>query len=107
MLTNISIHEDNYYQVQLLPFENIEFILSETEEIIGFEKENFDINGNDKIFVRKRPNFPLISKKIKFSDLQKLIEQNNFEKIANINIGYGNTFKKSRTFGYGTNIVQS
>jgi len=102
MLTNISIHEDDYCQVQLLPFENIEFILNEAEEIIGFKKENFNINGSDKIFVRKSPNFPLISKNIKFSDLQKVVEQNNFEKIINVDIGYGNSFNKSKTIGYGT-----
>lgn len=103
MLTNISIHEDDYCQIQLLPFENIEFILNEIEVIIGFKKENFNINGCDKIFVRNSPNFPLISKNIKFSELQKVIEQNDFEKITNVNIGYGNNFTKSLTNGYGTN----
>lgn len=102
MNDNIFIHEDDYCQIQILPFENLEFIHSQMEEIFGFRNENFNENGVEKIYVRKNPNFPLISKKISCKDLESLILHSKFEKIKNVNIGYGNTYINSKNFGFGT-----
>jgi hypothetical protein len=102
MTSNISIHEDDYCQIQFLPFENLEFVSNEMEEIIGFTHKNFSENGFEKIFERRNPNFPLLQKSISRLELENLIKKCNFEKIQNVNIGYGSSYKNSINYGFGT-----
>lgn len=102
MNNSISIHEDDYCQLQLLPHENIDFIRNEMEEIIGFSSENYNENGYKNIYVRKKPNIAITEKNITRSELENLIINFNFEKIQDVNIGYGNSYNKSLNYGFGT-----
>jgi len=95
-------HEDFYLQIEILPFENKELLISESSTIENFAKEHFDGQGFTDIYERKGNKYPTINKAINSGQIQELLENVGLKKLNRIKTGYSSYVENaSGTFGFG------
>ena len=96
--------EDDYLMIELLPKDNFEFIIKESNRIHEFGKEHFDDYGFTNITEFGEIPTKTIDKKIDFKSVADIFEKNGMERIKEVvhqNIGYLSGEKVP--FGFGSN----
>lgn len=100
----LHLWEDDYLMLELLPYENLEFVKAETSRINAFAKENFDrIGFTDITPVREKP-IKTIEKLIDIADVESIMIIAGLERISQFHIqGVGLLQGNNAPLGYGTN----
>ena len=95
----IFYHEDDFCQIELVPKENLSYLLQQADNIEDFTAEN----GYAKIYVREENKVSLKSRKIDKLELEILLTELGTEKHTEVITGYGSDYrvKSENTIGFG------
>jgi hypothetical protein len=78
----LHLWEDDYLMIELLPFENLEFVKKETQRINNFGQEHFDGQSFTEITPIGEKPFNTIEKLIDISEIEDIIAKSGLEKIS-------------------------
>jgi hypothetical protein len=96
-------HEDDYCQVQLVPFENHSSLMEEARKVKGFAHSNFDGVAYKDIYVRGDERLKLSDRKIKVSEFEMMLSTSGLGRTDQVTTGYGSSHREvcANTVGYG------
>lgn len=101
---SIFYHEDDYRQVEILPFENFNELIKQAENVQDFAEKNFDGVGYSDIMIREENGFKLKQRGIKWRALDQLLSELPVKKYTEVSTGIRpGEMKRKNTFGYGEN----
>ena len=95
----IFYHEDDFCQIEIVPKENLSYLLKQADNIADFSAEN----GYSDIYIRKENKVRLKSREIDKTELEKLLTELETEKHTEVITGYGSDYrvKSENTIGFG------
>ena len=94
--------EDDFLMIEIIPKENWDFALGETQRIKDFGQEHFDGNGFTGITeIQKQPR-PTSELGIKLEELTKTLEEAGMKRINNV-LYDGRPIDSTKTVAYGEN----
>ncbi len=97
----VYFHEDSYRQVEICPFENLNYLKKQNSEIGQFAEKHSDGIGFTEIYERDENPISIYDKNIPFTKIDKLLTELGFEKITKVYEGYGSTsWRCENTFAY-------
>jgi len=98
---SVYFHEDSYRQVEICPFENLNYLKKQNSEIGEFAEQHSDGIGFTEIYERDENPISIYDKNIPFTKIDKLLTELGFEKITKVYEGYGSTsWRCENTFAY-------
>ena len=96
--------KDDHLMIELLPKDNLEFILKESKRIDEFGKAHFDGNGFTAITEIGEAPIKTINKQIDFNSAAKIFEENGMAKIEKVVYqNAGLLTDEEVPFGFGSN----
>lgn len=96
--------EDDYLMIELLPKENLEFIINETKRIDEFGKEHFDGTGFKEITVIGEKPVKTIDRQIPISHVGQIFSKTHLQRIEKVVMqGVGLLEGDKAPLGYGSN----
>lgn len=101
---SIFYHEDDYRQVEIVPFENFNELIKQADNIQDFAEKNFDGVGYTDIMVREDNGLKLKDRGIPVTELEKVLLNLSLPKKTSVTTGIraGEMVSKN-TWGYGEN----
>lgn len=99
----IFYHEDDFCQVQLTPFENLNELIKQAENSSDFAEKYFDGHGYTDIMVREEAKIRLRDKNIHPKELDSILVTVGTDKHTDVITGYGQDHRveSKNTIGYG------
>jgi len=104
-LTNsIFYHEDDYRQVEIIPFENFNELIKQAANVQDFSEKHFDEGGFTDMMMREENGFKLIQREIQPGELDLILSELNIKRYTEVSTGIrpGEMICKN-TYGYGEN----
>ena len=101
-----SLHmwEDDYLMVELLPKENLEFIITESKRIDDFGKDHIDGNGFSEITEIGEIKIKTLDKGINFNSVASIFKENGMERIEKVVYQHAGILTGEKVpFGFGSN----
>lgn len=77
----LSVWEDDYLMVELLPVENLDFIREETRRVEDHAREHFDGNGYTAITALEEPRIPLVDRQILLEEALHLMSETGMKRL--------------------------
>ena len=100
----LHLWEDDYLMLELLPFDDLEFVKAETNRINGFAQEHFDGVGFTQITPINDKPIKTIEKLIDILDVENLLTKAGLEKVSQFHMqGVGLLQVDKALLGFGTN----
>ncbi|GAL85552.1 hypothetical protein MYP_2781 [Sporocytophaga myxococcoides] len=101
---SIFYHEDDYRQVEIVPFENFNALIKQAENIEEFAEKNFDGIGYSDIMVREENELKLKDRGIPVTELEEVLLNLSLPRktLVTTGISPGEMVSKN-TLGYGEN----
>jgi hypothetical protein len=101
---SIFYHEDDYRQVEIVPFENFNELIKQADNIQDFAEKNFDGVGYTDIMIREDNGLKLKERGIPVTELEKVLLNLSLPKKTSVTTGIrpGEMISKN-TLGYGEN----
>lgn len=91
----IFYHEDDFRQVEIVPYDNFSTLKTESEKVDTFAEEHFYGAGFTDIYVRNdQSNTKLNQRRIAPNDLEKILGLLGFDRIPNVLTGYGQNYRE-------------
>lgn len=85
----IFLHEDLYLQVEIVPCENSDDLITENDEIKEFSKEHSDGVGFTDVYVRDDQKITTASRNISLEEFEKILLDCGLTKLESVYSGYG------------------
>jgi hypothetical protein len=100
----LHLWEDDYLMLELLPHDNLDFVIAETQRINNFGQEHFDGNGFTDITPISEKPVKTIEKLIDIAEVESLFIGAGLEKIGQFHMqGVGLIQGDKAPLGFGTN----
>ena len=96
-------HEDDFCQIQLLPAENLSWLLEEAENVADFAEVHFVGGGYSDLLTRTGAKVALRERKIPVAELDLILNKLQTTRHTEITTGYGERYRiaSPHTIGYG------
>lgn len=101
---SIFYHEDDYKQVEIIPFENFKELIKQAENVQDFAEKHFERGGYTDMMVREENGFKLKQRGIEPKELDLILSELPFKKYTNVSTGIRpGEMNSENTYGYGEN----
>jgi len=99
----IFFHEDDYCQIELIPYENFNELIKQADNISEFSSTNFVGDGWADMMVREGQKIKLYERGIPIVKLEEVLKKLNTQKHTYVETGYGSNYrvKSKNTIGFG------
>ncbi|MDC8003878.1 hypothetical protein POV27_07430 [Aureisphaera galaxeae] len=100
----IFYHEDDFGQIEIVPVENFDRLITEAQNVKDFAEKHFTGAGYSAMYEREETGLKLVDRKIEVSELTEILSKLSLEKHTKVTSGIRpNEFVSEHTVGYGEN----
>lgn len=101
---SIFYHEDDYRQVEIVPFENLKKLMQQAQNIHDFSEKHLDGGGYSDTMIREENGYKLDQRKIDPKELDRIFSELSIQKYIEVSTGIRpGEMLSENTFGYGKN----
>ena len=101
---SIFYHEDDYLQVEIVPFENFNELIKQAENVQDFSEDYFYGSGYTDMMVREENEFKLKQRGIQPKELDLIFSDLPIKRYNEVSTGiHPGEMTSENTFGYGKN----